>query len=66
MASRNVSAGRILEVLASGRSALRGRDERVVVRVHVHPHADAGVAVAPGLERGGEHLEHAAGRYLAC
>ncbi|OUO32701.1 DUF697 domain-containing protein [Olsenella sp. An293] len=46
MASRNVSAGRILEVLASGRSALRGRDERVVVRVHVDPDCPREVALA--------------------
>lgn len=35
--AKKVTTGRILDVLSSGRSALRGRDERVVVRVHVDP-----------------------------
>lgn len=35
MAHRKFSAGRVLEVLSSGRSSFRGRDERVEIRVHV-------------------------------
>ena len=44
MASRNVSAGRILEVLSSGSRALAGRDERVLVRVHVDATCPRGLA----------------------
>lgn len=46
MAAKKVTTGRILEVLASGRSSLRGRDERVVVRVHVDPTCPRDVALA--------------------
>lgn len=46
MAGKKVAAGRILEVLASGRSALAGRDERVVVRVHVDPTCPREAALA--------------------
>lgn len=46
MASKKGSAGRILEVLSSGRGSLRGRDERIVVRVHVDPTCPADVARA--------------------
>ena len=46
MAARKVSLGRVLEVLASGRSALAGRDERVVVRVHVDPTCPRAAALA--------------------
>ena len=46
MAAKKVSVGRVLEVLASGRSALAGRDERVVVRVHVDPTCPRAVAIA--------------------
>lgn len=35
MCARKVTTGRVLDVLSSGRSALLGRDESVVVRVHV-------------------------------
>lgn len=35
MTARKVTAGRLWEVLSSGRASLKGRDERVLLRVHV-------------------------------
>lgn len=46
MAGKKAAAGRILEVLSSGRRALAGRDERVVVRVHVDPDCPRDAALA--------------------
>lgn len=46
MARRKFSAGRVLEVLSSGRSSFRGRDERVTLRVHVDPSCPRELALA--------------------
>lgn len=46
MTARKVTAARLMEVLSSGRSALRGRDERVLVRVHVDPTCARELALA--------------------
>lgn len=37
MAARKVTARRVWEVMSSGRTSLMGRDEQVLVRVHVDP-----------------------------
>ena len=59
--AKKVTTGRILDVLSSGRSALRGRDERVALRVHVDPTCprDAALAVKGALvpERPGAVVE---------
>ena len=46
MARHKVSAGQVFDVLASARHALRGRDERVVLRVHVDPTCPRWLALA--------------------
>lgn len=46
MARRKFSVGRALEVLSSGRSSFKGRDEAVLVRVHVDPECPRELALA--------------------
>ena len=43
---RKVSAGQVFDVLSSARRSLRGRDERLVVRVHVDPACPRWLALA--------------------
>ena len=49
--AKKVTTGRILDVLSSGRSALRGRDERVALRVHVDPTCPRDAALARRREQ---------------
>lgn len=46
MAKRKVSAAQVADVISSARRALKGRDERVLVRVHVDPTCPRELALA--------------------
>lgn len=46
MAKGGWTAGRVVEVLSSGRAAMKGRDERVVLHVRVDPTCPSGLARA--------------------
>lgn len=59
MARRKFSVGRALEVLSSGRSSFKGRDESVLVHVHVDPECPRELALAA---KGALLAERAGGR----